>query len=236
VKRCYACGIEKPFDEFHRRSRSRDGYDDRCKPCKSDYGRAYYAANREVIARKQLDRYYADIDASREKCRQYAAEHRDEARARARKWYWDNHERALEAGRQFRLANPTKNIEWASANPDYHENWKRTNRDKVLSYAANRRARKRNSWIEDVDRQVVWQRDKGLCGICTLAVDPDDWDLEHIIPLSGNGEHSYANTRVSHPICNGWKGTRLDSELPSIPEYVLEAAYAAEAIALARAA
>lgn len=74
-----------------------------------------------------------------------------------------------------------------------------------LSQLANkeqrRRSRKRDVFVEDVDRDAVFDRDKGICGICGLPTDYENWDLDHIVPL-GPGDHSYANVRVTHPSCN----------------------------------
>jgi 5-methylcytosine-specific restriction endonuclease McrA len=75
-----------------------------------------------------------------------------------------------------------------------------------------RRARKLKAFVEDVDLAVVFTRDKGICGICSLPVDPDNWHLDHVVPLARGGEHSYENTQVSHPSCNQQKGAR-----PQIP-------------------
>jgi 5-methylcytosine-specific restriction endonuclease McrA len=69
-----------------------------------------------------------------------------------------------------------------------------------------RRARKRGAFVEKVDRQVVWIRDKGICYLCQQPADPDNWNLEHIIPL-GPGPHSYTNVAVAHPTCNQRKAT-----------------------------
>jgi 5-methylcytosine-specific restriction endonuclease McrA len=99
--------------------------------------------------------------------------------------------------------------------------WERRNLDKIREKNRagrhRRNAAKRGSArVETVRKSVVWKRDQGICGICGLAADPEAWDLEHIVPLARQGDHTYANTRVSHPACNAWKRDRLDSELPTI--------------------
>ncbi len=73
-------------------------------------------------------------------------------------------------------------------------------------YLHERRARERTALVEQIDRRVVWKRDKGLCGICGSAADSANWDLDHIIPL-GPGDHIYANVRVTHPSCNKAKSS-----------------------------
>ncbi len=97
----------------------------------------------------------------------------------------------------------------------YSSEWKRQNPDKVRDYSAARRATKVAAVIEPVDRQVVWERDGGICHICHQDADPTDWHLDHVIPLVKGGQHSYANVAVSHPFCNLSKGARLLILTPS---------------------
>jgi len=77
-----------------------------------------------------------------------------------------------------------------------------TNREAWTTYNATRRARKTDAFIEAIDRQTVFSRDGGLCGICQQGVEPANWHLDHIIPLVRGGPHSYDNVQVSHPSCN----------------------------------
>lgn len=71
-----------------------------------------------------------------------------------------------------------------------------------------RRAIQAGVYIEEVDRLVVFQRDNGMCHLCQLPVDPDNWHLEHKVPISKGGLHCYSNVGVSHPDCNWHKGGR----------------------------
>lgn len=75
------------------------------------------------------------------------------------------------------------------------------------------RARKASATVEDVDRAVVWARDGGRCHICGKVCNQDKWHLDHIVPLSRGGEHSYRNVAVSHPFCNISKGARGQGQL-----------------------
>lgn len=77
------------------------------------------------------------------------------------------------------------------------------------SYEGTRRARKAAAFVEHVDLATVWERDDGICHICRQPADRSDWQLEHVVPITKGGQHSYANTAVSHPICNRKKGARL---------------------------
>jgi 5-methylcytosine-specific restriction endonuclease McrA len=125
------------------------------------------------------------------KKKRWYQKHREEIRAKQKTYYQENEfvrETVRARTRQWRIDNPER----AAAN---HRNKE-----------AARRARKRNQFIEMVDHQIVWQRDNGVCGICLTLASQDEWHLDHIIPLSKGGFHSYSNTQVAHPTCNLAKG------------------------------
>lgn len=77
------------------------------------------------------------------------------------------------------------------------------------SNEANRRAKKKDFFVEEVDRLKVWERDRGVCHICKRTCDPENWHLDHVTPIARGGQHSYANVAVSHPFCNMSKGAKL---------------------------
>lgn len=68
--------------------------------------------------------------------------------------------------------------------------------------AQRRNARIKAKFVENVKGDVLFARDNGICGICSNPVDPARWEIDHVVPISRGGEHSYANTQVSHPTCN----------------------------------
>ncbi len=79
-----------------------------------------------------------------------------------------------------------------------------------------RRAQEAGAFIEEVSKGVVARRDNWRCQLCRKRVDPKlrhphpmSWSLDHIIPISRGGEHSYANTQLAHLGCNVSKGARI---------------------------
>lgn len=85
-----------------------------------------------------------------------------------------------------------------------------------------KRARNFNVPYENVDRLSVFQRDEYKCWICgkkTLSdfaysegsgcPHPDSPTLDHVIPLSRGGPHSYSNTRCACFLCNCQKGDKI---------------------------
>ena len=64
-------------------------------------------------------------------------------------------------------------------------------------------------FVEDVSRGFVIKRDKYKCQICFTYVfetashhDPQYPNIDHIVPLSKGGEHSYANVQLTCRSCN----------------------------------
>lgn len=65
-----------------------------------------------------------------------------------------------------------------------------------------RRAIKRDAFVQDIDRDLILEVSGGVCYLCGWELDIDDWQLEHIIPLSRGGKHAYHNVAASCSPCN----------------------------------
>lgn len=80
------------------------------------------------------------------------------------------------------------------------------------------RARLRGAKVEAVNPTKVFERDGWRCQLCGIktprrlrgSIKPNAPEMDHIIPLSKGGEHSYLNTQCACRQCNGDKG---DSEV-----------------------
>ncbi len=164
----------------------------------SAYNRAYYAANKEEISAKNKIWRQAHTDEIRESNRQWRANNREKERERSRK-------KAAKAKKE----NPEKVRQQAAAG------------------ASTRRARRRNAPIrEDVQRLEVAERGGWICHLCDDPIDPNasyqlengknnPWylNIDHVIPLSKGGEHSYANCKPAHARCNNRKWNKMSDEL-----------------------
>lgn len=92
-------------------------------------------------------------------------------------------------------------IPWDKRNNDPYEQWAR-----AKARANQHRAKVACAEIiEEVHAEKVFLRDKGICGICKEPLDPSNYTLDHIIPLSRGGNHTYNNIHVAHGICNSRK-------------------------------
>lgn len=86
-----------------------------------------------------------------------------------------------------------------------------------------RRAIKRGLPYVGYTAQDIYEREQGICSICNLQVDPQDYHIDHIIPLqvpmdillfhcvfAHPGDVPW-NVTVAHPACNSSKGNRMTS-------------------------
>jgi 5-methylcytosine-specific restriction endonuclease McrA len=127
--------------------------------------------------------------------------------ARGRAW-------AAEYRAKNREKERAKQRAWVAANRERRRAWERAYRqlDYVKSYRSDMktlfRMKLKEAYVEPVSRRVVWERDKGICGICGEPADRKLWHLDHITPLVLGGLHCYENVQVSHPRCNMAKGGR----------------------------
>lgn len=79
------------------------------------------------------------------------------------------------------------------------------------------KARKRAATVESVSPARVFERDGWICHLCggkTLkdkrgTYHPKAPELDHIVPLSKGGEHSYRNTACAHRKCNAAKSDTI---------------------------
>lgn len=82
---------------------------------------------------------------------------------------------------------------------------------------AARKARIRKATVEPVDPIRVFERDGWRCHLCgglTIKAKrgshhPKAPELDHVVPLSKGGEHSYRNTACAHRACNIAKSDRI---------------------------
>jgi hypothetical protein len=91
---------------------------------------------------------------------------------------------------------------------DYHDYQPSAAQVEARRAANTDRVRRHRQARGRVDRAQVWERDQGVCGICGEQADPDQWEVDHIVPLAAGGKHILSNVQVAHPACNASKGAR----------------------------
>lgn len=198
TKRCTRCHIEKPSSEFHERRYRVGGLQAKCKPCMRALKCESRARHRDSVNASLIRYRKAHPERRLAWGQRQRAANRTNAeflakdRARSKRWRDANPERARAGVKR-----------WTVANPDRYRTLQRKS-------DMTRKARKRDAFIETVDPEVVFTRDAGVCGICTTPVGHDEnWHVDHIMPLSKGGPHSYGNVQLAHARCNKSKGAKV---------------------------
>lgn len=82
-----------------------------------------------------------------------------------------------------------------------------------------RRALRRAVPAEAIDPHAVFVRDGWRCGVCSDPIDPllrhpdpQCATVDHVVPLSRGGHHTYANVQASHLVCNLRKGAKMPGQ------------------------
>ena len=95
------------------------------------------------------------------------------------------------------------------------ERWARFKAQRNIN-SRQRRNRLRHIIKVDVVRvDELGVRDNWMCALCGEPVDrelkypdPRSKSVDHTVPISKGGEHSYANTKVAHLLCNTSAGAK----------------------------
>lgn len=212
-KVCSACGKHLPCEAFNKRARAVDGLQAWCRECEH----AYAAERRKVKHAEEAERG-----------RRWRADNPERARAATNRQYQANAARRRESAQQWRLRNPDKVRNgfavWREENAEHDRARNRAYRlehpEVPRENARRRRARQAGSnAVEVFTRQEIGERDGWTCGICELPVDqalqwpdPQSQSLDHIVALSLGGEHTQANCRIAHLVCNMRRGNRERAE------------------------
>lgn len=86
---------------------------------------------------------------------------------------------------------------------------------------ARRKAMDRGVLADRIDPIKVFERDKWMCHLCGCKTDArlrgsyldNAPELDHVIPLSKGGTHTWGNVRCACRSCNGKKSNRLIGQL-----------------------
>lgn len=116
------------------------------------------------------------------------------------RWHEANRERTRENLRKWKKAHPEKVRESVR---------KATTPAQAAEKARRRRARKANVPTDTHTRAQVFERDGGVCQICTAELDPKNWHEDHVIPISLGGPDTLDNCQATCPGCNLRKGARV---------------------------
>ena len=177
MKTCSKCGVEKPFDEFHKQKAGAGGLRPSCKTCRKASAAKRYAENKEQIRRVSDEWYYKNQQdvAEKRKSRRRNPETRDQVLAVDAK----SREKNRESKRECLRSHYAKNKAW------------------YLAKSSKRRAallRRTPPWANDQLITAFYLEAKRLEELTGIQ-----FHVDHIIPLQGelvSGLHVETNLQL----------------------------------------
>jgi len=163
---------------------------------------------KDSISKNKKKYYQENLDKMHIKNKNYSDKNRNTLNEYAKKYRKENIEKLKESVLKYNTKN---RIVINLRVSEYRKN----NTDKMYKLNSKHRALKRNAFVSDVDRLLIYERDNHICQLCGCLVDlaikhPNTLSLsiDHIIPLSKGGTHEPSNVQCTHLGCNISKGNR----------------------------
>jgi len=218
-KICKGCG---EFKEHHAKGFCQSCYKKQfknkiefCKECKK---------LKEIYAKRLCRKCYM---------RKWNAENPEKARIRSRKWNAENPEKANVRVKKWHLKNPKRvkvyRKKWYKENPEKanaaSRNWQKENPERVKAVKKKwnlENPGKVREW--DLKRRGYGTVKKGVAnkvitenilkyGIITCEKDkkpcPDNYHIDHILPVSQGGSNDYSNLQILYAHCNLTKHIKI---------------------------
>lgn len=158
--------------------------------------------------------------------RQWAIENPDEHRKHSRQYYYRHRERCLKRSRAYRETHRKELLEygkqWRKRNTLYLKEFEKARRQtekrKTQELDKTHRRRSQQKTGDSIPIGELRIRDKDICHICKKLVT-ENFTIDHIIPLSRGGTHTWDNVGLAHNRCNNIKGIKTLEELEGNPGF-----------------
>lgn len=190
---CMQCAREKALAIYHSMD---DASKERLLHRNNARNKQWRRENAAYVRERSVDYRRAFKEHDPDYFKRYYAENKERRKRESQEWYHSNPEYHAQRQKAYNAKQRAENAEHYLAIKRKHAN--------------TRRARKNEVFVEVIDPLVVFDRDGGICGICLKPVDrKSPWEVDHIVPISKGGAHSYANVQLSHRRCNRKKHAKV---------------------------
>lgn len=158
--------------------------------------RQRYIAKREEIQVRTRAYRLANLEAAKQKDREYRIAHAEEIRVKKAQRYAANKEAANARSRTYYKKNKAESKEaqrkWREANPE---------RLKVIRSNRDERVKASGGKLSPGLVNQLLQLQRGKCACCGASLKAG-FHLDHIMPLALGGEHKDSNMQLLAPLCN----------------------------------
>lgn len=192
-KKCSKCGQIKDISEFYKNNARKDGFTSWCKTCSREQSQEYYANNKEAC-RKRLNKWRAENrEYVRERDTIYRKENPDIEFKKQQKYRETHKEQLYLKGKKYR-----------EENKEYFYN--KAKERKIAQKEVC------DGTVTSEFKMYLYDEQKGKCGYCGCDLNESGKHLDHIVPISRGGLHTWNNVHWTCPTCNISKGNKLEEE------------------------
>jgi 5-methylcytosine-specific restriction endonuclease McrA len=92
------------------------------------------------------------------------------------------------------------------------KNGKRSRAISIKSIHKQRAAKYSAEVDSNITAEALYIRHDGICGICQCLVAMSEASIDHIVPFSKGGNHTWDNVQLAHKRCNSQKSRKAPWE------------------------
>lgn len=213
MKKCSRCFLEKQISEYHRASRTKDGFSGSCKLCKKILDKDYALNNSKAIKDKKREYYLKHKEEILLSCKEYRKKNPEWKKNYDRNYAKKYPERLAANRKRYYLKNPEMASKWKKQNPELHKKhvaeWKRNNKDRLYKILHKRRALKKiaGGFFDERDIKRILESQKYKCAYCRKSVKKN-MSIDHIKALSKGGSNDKKNIQICCKSCNSRKNAK----------------------------
>lgn len=185
--------------EVNRRHRQTDKFRDRWK--------AYRERNRDKLNAQHRSRYAANPSRLRNHAKTYAKKYPERVKARYQRWREANKEHVQKYQEEHNKKRAEQMRQYARLR---RKNMSVEDKLRQAEDCARRRARMHNTpKLERISRKAIIERDHSTCYLCDRVLSAKEITLDHVIPLTKGGPHTFDNLKVACRPCNSRKRCKI---------------------------
>jgi DNA repair exonuclease SbcCD ATPase subunit len=220
TKICTKCGKEKAANTefFHKQRGGKYGLAATCKGCV----KIYHEANKEKILKRRKQYYEANKEKISKRKREYRKANKDKIAEYDKQYRKANKDKVAERQKQYREANKEKIKQYLEANKNkiskQQKQYCEANKEKIAEY--RKQHRKKNGHLyrqwQNKRRAAKLNQTPDYANLDLIKLIykycPDDYEVDHMIPLANGGLHHESNLCYLPKCVNRSKGANTIEE------------------------